>query len=294
VRIGSPIANMRAIVLDADLEPTPINVAGELFIGGVGLARGYLGQPGLTAERFLPDPLGDGERIYRTGDMARRGSDGVLEFIARRDHQVKLRGHRIELSEIERALLDHPGVRHAVVDLRDDLPSGEPGLVAYVALEDAAPSDSTLREHLRASLPSHMTPAHFVVLDDLPLTPSGKVDRAALPPPQPKQQASRLHVAPKSEMEKLLAGIWSEILGVEDFGVDDSFFELGGGSLTLVRVQSMIGERARLDIPIVVLFRYPTIRALSSYLVEGHRNDILVGSTKRGEARKKFLTRRTT
>jgi amino acid adenylation domain-containing protein len=292
VRIGSPIANMRAIVLDADFEPMPINVAGELFIGGVGLARGYLGQPGLTAERFLPDPLGDGERIYRTGDMARRGSDGVLEFVGRRDHQVKLRGHRIELSEIERALQDHPGVRHAVVERRDDLPSGEPGLVAYLAPEGAAPTDSALREHLKASLPSHMTPAYFVVLTELPLTPSGKVDRAALPPPQPRQQPSRIHIAPKSEMEKLLAGIWSEILGVEDIGVDDSFFELGGGSLTLVRVQSMIGERARRDIPIVVLFRYPTIRALSSYLVEGHRNDILVGSTKRGEARKKFLTRR--
>ena len=294
VPIGSPIANMRAIVLDADFEPTPANVAGELFVGGVGLARGYLGQPGLTAARFLPDPLGHGERIYRTGDMARRGSDGMLEFIGRRDHQVKLRGHRIELSEIERALQDHPGVRHAVVEMRDDLPSGEPGLVAYLAPEGAAPTDSALREHLKASLPSQMIPAHFVVLAELPLTPSGKVDRAALPPPQPRQQASRLHVAPKSEMERLLAGIWSEILGVEDLGIDDSFFELGGGSLTLVRLQSMISERARRDIPIVVLFRYPTIRTLSSYLVEGHRNDILVGSTKRGEARKKFLTRRAT
>ena len=293
VRIGSPIANMRAIVLSADLELTPINVVGELFIGGVGLARGYLGQPGLTAERFLPDPFGEGERIYRTGDMVRRGADGVLEFVGRRDHQVKLRGHRIELSEIELALQDHPGVRHAIVELRDDLPSGEPGLVAYLVAEGAVPIDSVLREHLEASLPSHMTPAHFVVLTELPLTPSGKVDRVALPPPQPKQQPSRIRVAPKSEVEKLLAGIWSEILGVEDIGIDDSFFELGGGSLTLVRVQSMIGERAHRDIPIIVLFRYPTIRALSSYLVEGHRNDILVGSTKRGEARKKFLTRRT-
>jgi amino acid adenylation domain-containing protein len=292
VRIGSPIANMRAIVLGADFEPTPINVAGELFIGGVGLARGYLGQPGLTAERFLPDPFGDGERIYRTGDMVRRGSDGALEFVGRRDHQVKLRGHRIELSEIELALQGHPGVRHAIVQMRDDLPSGEPGLVAYLVAEGAVPIDSVLREHLEASLPRHMTPAHFVVLTKLPLTPSGKVDRAALPPPQPRQEPSRIHVAPKSDVEKLLAGIWSEILGVEDIGIDDNFFELGGGSLTLVRIQSMIAERARRDIPIIVLFRYPTIRALSSYLVEGHRNDVLVGSTKRGEARKKFLTRR--
>jgi acyl carrier protein len=150
-----------------------------------------------------------------------------------------------------------------------------------------------LRAHLEASLPAHMTPAHFVVLTDLPLTPTGKVDRLALPPPQPKQQQSRMRVAPKSETDKLLAQIWSDVLGVEDVGIDDSFFELGGSSLTLVRVQSMIRERAHRDIPIIALFRYPTIRALSSYLMEGHRNDILVGSTKRGEARKNFLTRRT-
>ena len=292
VRIGSPIANMRAIVLSADLELTPTNVVGELFIGGVGLARGYLGQPGLTAERFLPDPFGNGERMYRTGDMVRRGPDGVLEFVGRRDHQVKLRGHRIELSEIEMALQDHPGVRQAVVELRDDLPSGEPGLVAYLVAEGAVPIDSVLREHLEASLPDHMTPAHFVFLAELPLTPSGKVDRSALPAPQPRQEPSRIRVAPKSEVEKQLAGVWSEILGVEEIGIDDNFFELGGGSLTLVRVQNMIGQRTHRDIPITVLFRYPTIRALASYLVEGHRNDVLVGSTKRGEARKRFLARR--
>ena len=164
--------------------PSPVNVAGELFIGGAGLARGYLGRPGLTAERFVPDPYGDGERLYRTGDIVRRRSDGVLEFVGRRDHQVKLRGHRIELSEIELALQDCPGVLRAVVQLRDDLPSGEPGLVAYLIASSPAPTESTLIKHLEAKLPSYLRPAHFVFIRELPLTPSGKVDRSGLPLPQ--------------------------------------------------------------------------------------------------------------
>ena len=292
VRIGGPIANMRALVLDNNLEPVPVNVAGELFIGGVGLARGYLDRPGLTAERFLPDPFGDGERIYRTGDVVRRGADGFIEFIGRRDHQVKLRGHRIELLEIELALQEHPSIRQAIVQLRDDLPSGEPGLIAYLVAESAAPVERVLREHLQARLPRHMIPAHFVVLAELPRTPSGKVDRTALPPLQPKHGPVRINVSPKSDFEKLLAGIWGEILGIEDVGIDHNFFELGGSSLVLVRVQGRINERLERNIPLIVLFRYPTIRALSSYLTEQQRDDVLLESIRRGEARKKFLTRR--
>jgi len=293
IPIGLPIANMRALILDANLEPVPANVTGELFIGGVGLGRGYLGRPGLTADRYLPDPFRDGERLYRTRDLARRRPDGVIEFIGRRDHQIKLRGHRIELSEIEWALEVHPNVRDAVVQLREDLPSGEPGLVAYIVADGAPPADSALRAHLQAKLPAHMIPAHFVLLAQLPLTPNGKVDRAKLPSPQPKQEPARKHVAPKSEAEKLLAEIWTRILGLKDIGIDDNFFERGGDSLMLLRVQSAINEHLHRDIPATVLFRYPTIRALSAYLADGQRSDLLLRSTSRGEARKKFLTRRT-
>jgi acyl-coenzyme A synthetase/AMP-(fatty) acid ligase/acyl carrier protein len=292
VPIGAPIANMRAHVLHGGYEPAPTNMVGELYVGGVGLARGYLGNPGMTAERFVPDPLGDGERIYRSGDLARRRPDGVLEFVGRRDRQVKLRGHRIELSEIERALEAHPIAHNVSVQLRDDLPGGEPGLVAYVATDAATAVEATLRAHLQAKLPSHMIPAHFVLLDKLPLTPNGKIDRAALPSPKPKQEQSRKHAAPKTEAERMLAGIWSEILGIYELGIDDNFFERGGDSLMLVRVQGVINERLHRDIPVTMLFRYPTIRALSSYLTEGQRSDSLVQSMSRGETRKKFLARR--
>jgi amino acid adenylation domain-containing protein len=293
IPIGLPIANMRALILDANLEPVAANVTGELFIGGAGLGRGYLGRPGLTADRYLPDPFGDGERLYRTRDLARRRPDGVIEFVGRRDHQVKLRGHRIELSEIEWVLETLPNIRNAVVQLRDDLPSGEPGLVAYVVANGEPPVDSALRAHLQAKLPVHMIPAHFVTIEQLPLIPNGKIDRARLPAPQPKQEAARKHVAPKSETERLLAGIWTQILGLKELGIDDNFFELGGDSLMLLRVQNAINERLHRDIPATVLFRYPSIRALSAYLADGQRNDFLVRSASRGEARKRFLTRRT-
>ena len=293
IPFGLPIANMRALILDSNLEPVATNVTGELFIGGAGLGRGYLGRPGLTADRYLPDPFRDGERLYRTRDLARRRPDGVIEFVGRRDHQVKLRGHRIELSEIEWVLETLPNVRNAVVQLRDDLPSGEPGLVAYVVGNGEPPADSALRAHLQAKLPAQMIPAHFVTLTELPLTPNGKIDRAKLPTPQPKLEAARKHVAPKSEVERLLAGIWTRILGLKDVSIDDNFFELGGDSLMLLRVQNAINERLHRDIPATVLFRYPSIRALSAYLADGQRSDLLVRSMSRGEARKRFLTRRT-
>jgi amino acid adenylation domain-containing protein len=292
VGIGSPIANMRAVVLDEDGEPAPANVAGELFVSGVGLARGYLGQPGLTAERFLPDPFGDGERIYRTGDVARRRADGGLELLGRRDNQVKLRGHRIELAEIEQALLDCPGVRHAVVRLRDDLPSQEAGLVAYLAPRDLVLSDAALRRRLEARLPAQMIPAHFVALAQFPMLPNGKVDLAALPRPEPKQERSRMRAPPKTDLELALTDIWKDVLGVDEVDTESNFFELGGSSMSLVRVQNGIRERLRRDVTVIVLFRYPTIRALRSFLEDGRQDDVIVGSTKRGEARKRFLARR--
>jgi len=292
VPIGLPIANMRALILDGNFEPVPPNVTAELFIGGVGLGRGYLGRPGLTAERFLPDPFGNGERIYRTGDLGRRRADGVIELVGRRDHQVKLRGHRIELPEIEQALESHPQVSNAIVLLRDDLPSGEPGLVAYVVGAGAMPADTTLRAYVQSKLSAHMVPAHFLFLSHLPLSPNGKLDRAKLPSPQSKQPAMRKRVPAKSDTEKLLAGIWAQILGLQQIGVDDNFFDLGGDSLMLLRVQNTINQRLRRDIPATLLFRYPSIRTLSAYLGDGQRNDFLLPSISRGEARKKSLTRR--
>jgi acyl-coenzyme A synthetase/AMP-(fatty) acid ligase len=292
VPIGSPIANMRALVLDSNLEPVPINVAGELYVGGAGLARGYLGRPGLTAERFVPDPFSDGERLYRTGDMARRRSDGVLEFVGRRDHQVKLRGHRIELSEIELALQECPGILKAVVEMRDDLPSGDPGLVAYLVATNPAPTESVLRSHLGAELPAYSRPAHFIFVPEIPLTPSGKVDRSKLPPPQRRHELHTIHVSPSSKMESSLEGIWREVLAADRIGIDDNFFEIGGNSITLVRIQNMIMQHLRRDVPIVVLFRYPTIRTLASYLVGEHPVNSLDVPIRRGELRKNFIGRR--
>ena len=292
VPIGAPIANMRALVLNSDLDPVPVNVAGELYIGGAGLARGYLRRPGLTAERFVPDPYGDGERLYRTGDIVRRRSDGVLEFVGRRDHQVKLRGHRIELSEIELALQDCPGVSRAVVQMRDDLPSGDPGLVAYLVASSPAPTELALNKYLDTKLPSYLRPAHFVFIRALPRTPSGKVDRTGLPPPEQRRETQAIHVSPRSELERILASVWRETLTVEQVGIDDNFFDIGGNSITLVRIQNMINERVHRDIPIVVLFRYPTIRALASYMAGEHRGDDVDLSTKRGETRKSFLMQR--
>jgi amino acid adenylation domain-containing protein len=292
VPIGSAIANMRALVLDSDLEPVPINVAGELYVGGAGLARGYLRRPGLTAERFVPDPFSDGDRLYRTGDIARRRSDGVLEFVGRRDHQVKLRGHRIELSEIELTLEECPGIVKAIVEMRDDLPGGDPGLVAYLVTSNPAPTESALRSHLGARLPSYTRPAHFIFVSEIPLTPSGKIDRSKLPPPQRRQELHTVHVSPSSKMEGSLERIWREVLAAERISIDDNFFEIGGNSIALVRIQNMIIRHLRRDVPIVVLFRYPTIRALASYMVGEQEPTSLDVPTRRGESRRNFTGRR--
>jgi hypothetical protein len=212
--------------------------------------------------------------------------------VGRRDHQVKLRGHRIELSEIELTLQDCPGVSRAVVQMHDDLPNGEPGLVAYLVASSPAPTESALNKYLDEKLPSYLKPAHFVFIRELPLTPSGKVDRCGLPPPQQRREPQAVHVSPRSELERILASVWRETLTVEQVGIDDNFFDIGGNSITLVRIQNMINERVHRDIPIVVLFRYPTIRALASYMVGEQRGDDVDISTKRGETRKSFLMRR--
>ncbi|TRL35819.1 amino acid adenylation domain-containing protein [Methylosinus sporium] len=230
--IGRPIEGARVILLDERREPVPLGVAGELYIGGVGLARGYLGRADLTAERFVPNPFSkDGERLYRTGDLARYREDGEIEFLGRIDHQVKIRGFRIELCEIEAALTRIPGVRAAVAVAREDV-EGDKRLVAYVVgQEGAKPVIADLRAALARALPDYMAPAAFVLLDALPLTSNGKVDRNKLPAPDIEAQAKGRYVAPRTPTEETLCRIWAEALGIERVGVEDNFFELGGHSL---------------------------------------------------------------
>ncbi|MET0399319.1 MAG: non-ribosomal peptide synthase/polyketide synthase [Longimicrobiaceae bacterium] len=260
--IGRPVANTRVYVLDAWGEPAPLGVPGELYVGGAGVARGYLGRAELTADRFVPDPFGGGgARLYRTGDRARWNGRGELEFLGRMDAQVKLRGFRIEPGEVEATLLEAPEVREAAVVVREDVP-GRARLVAYVvAAEEAEPAAGELRARLLARLPEHMVPGAFVVLERLPLTVAGKVDRRALPAPEPAAGAE--HAAPRTATEEVLAGIWAEVLGVERVGVEAGFFELGGHSLLAAQVVSRIRQLFGVEVPLRTLFEAPTVAALA-------------------------------
>ncbi|GEJ57771.1 hypothetical protein AMYX_25120 [Anaeromyxobacter diazotrophicus] len=260
--IGKPIANARAYVLDARQRPVPVGVPGELCIGGVGVAQGYLHRPELTAERFLPDPFEPGGRIYRTGDLARWRADGTIEFLGRIDQQVKVRGFRIEPAEVEAALRRHPAVRECLVLAREDRP-GDARLVAYVGHgEGAAPSAAELKAAVRAELPEHMLPTAYVCLAKLPLSPSGKVDRAALPAPEARSE--RAYVAPRTEVEEKLAGLCAGLLNVERVGVEDDFFELGGHSLLATQLLSRVREAFQVELPLRTLFERPTVADLAS------------------------------
>ena len=244
-----------------------MGVAGELYIGGAGLARGYLGRPELTAERFVPNPFGEaGERLYRTGDLARYRADGNIEFLGRIDHQVKIRGFRIELGEIEAALARLPQVREAVVLAREDR-GGEKRLVAYaVANDGAAVETSELRAALARELPDYMIPATFVTLDALPLTANGKIDRKALPAPDLDAQIARGYVAPRNAAEAALCRIFAEVLGLDRVGVEDDFFELGGHSLLAVQLVSRIWREFERQLPLRSLFASPRIAALATQI----------------------------
>jgi amino acid adenylation domain-containing protein len=260
VPIGRPIANTQMYVLDRAMQPVPIGVAGELHIGGVQLARGYLARPELTAEKFVPNPFGDG-RLYKTGDLARYRSDGAIEFLGRIDHQVKLRGFRIELGEIEGVIKKHCAVRECVALVREEGIEANKRLVAYVVAGDLSPDE--LRQHAQQSLPEYMVPSAFVFLDRLPLTANGKLDRRALPAPEkPTDQ----RVQPQTAIERTLVNIWRTVLGVDWIGVDDNFFELGGDSLTALRVvnqlRELIGNRASL----ALVHRAPTVAQLAKQL----------------------------
>jgi amino acid adenylation domain-containing protein len=265
--IGRPLGNVRARLVDGAITPLPLGVTGELAIGGHGVARGYCGQPGLTAERFVPDPDGPaGARLYRTGDLARLRSDGNLEYLGRSDGQVKLRGLRIELGEIEAQLDALPGVRAAVVVVRPS-PTGEPQLVGYV-VSDGASGEAVAgwRAALRRELPEYMVPAALVPLAALPLTPNGKLDRAALPDPAALVADDAPFEAPTSEIERTVAAIWQEVLGVPRVGLHQNFFDLGGHSLLTMQMHERLSQAFGRELSMVELFRHPTVAALSQYL----------------------------
>jgi len=273
IPIGRPIANTRAYVLGPALEPVPVGVTGELYLGGVCVGLGYLKAGAKTAAAFVPDPFGEpGARLYRTGDLARWRPDGVIEFLGRADTQVKVRGFRIELGEIEARLAEHPQVREAVVLAREDAP-GEKRLVAYCT-GDGAPGADTLRAHLGERLPEYMVPAAYVHLERLPLTPNGKVDRRALPAPEDDAYARRGYEAPVGETEEALAGIWSELLGVERVGRRDHFFELGGHSLLLVQVISRIRQVLGAEVELGLVFERPVLTELAEALAAAGRADL--------------------
>ncbi|MEV7602207.1 amino acid adenylation domain-containing protein [Kitasatospora sp. NPDC089797] len=264
---GRPMVNQQAVVLTPALEPAPVGVPGELCLAGTGLTRGYLGRPGLTADRYRPHPgagagpVPAGARLYRTGDLARTRADGVIELIGRLDHQVKLRGLRIELGEIESVLRRHPGVERAVVAARGS--GDERRLIGYlVAARDGAPAPAAaeLRALLRADLPEYMVPSVFVTLEALPLSPNGKVDRAALPEPDANaDRAASAYVAPRDDTERVLAALWADLLEVERVGADDDFFALGGHSLLATRLASAVLETFGVDLPLRELFEAPTL-----------------------------------
>jgi amino acid adenylation domain-containing protein len=311
IPLGRPLQNTQIHIVGHGLEPLPVGAPGELLIGGAGVARGYIGRPDLTAERFVPDPWSaPGSRIYRTGDLARRLPDGRLEFLGRLDHQVKIRGHRIELGEIEAALATHPAVRHAVVvDLPDTAAGdGHRRLVAYAEIA-GTPAGSALgigevRRFLRGVLPDYMLPAAFVPLQRLPLNPSGKVDRRALPDPGGARPIlETAYAAPREGRETALATLWREVLGIERVGIHDNFFDLGGHSLLLMRLHARIAAETGIDLPVLELFEHPTVASLARRLDErdaGAAEDAAdtgeerAGELRRGkERRTRRLARRT-
>ncbi|BBC27200.1 non-ribosomal peptide synthetase [Pseudanabaena sp. ABRG5-3] len=277
VPIGRPISNTFVYILDSNLQPLPIGVTGELYIGGDGLALGYLNNLNLTTEKFIPNPFTplSSDRLYKTGDLARYLEDGNIEFLGRMDFQVKIRGFRIELSEIELALLQHPDVRETVV-IALASPNGNKQLVAYVIAEKDIDT-SKLRSFLNTRLPDYSIPTFFIFLDNLPLNPNGKVDRRALPAPKADTSANILEenwgaALPTNANETLVANIWLQVLGLERIGIHDNFFDIGGNSLLVIQVHNRLQQMLNRDISIVDLFRYTTIKALAEYLTIDRAN----------------------
>ena len=276
VPIGRPLPGRTASILDRYGNPAPVSVAGELYLGGYGLATGYLNRADLTQQRFVPDPFSarPGARLYRTGDLARYLPDGNIEFLGRADDQIKVRGYRVELGEIEAVLAQHPGVRQAIVRAREDA-AGNKYLVAYIVPNNQPVSSQgqlgghDLAQFLRTKLPEYMVPSSVVLLEAMPLTPTGKVDLNALPIPD-SSQLDREHgyVAPRTTLEQQLADLWASVLGVERVGVHDSFFELGGHSLLATQLTSRLRQQLGIEMPLRNLFESPTIASLAPIIVQ--------------------------
>lgn len=290
IPIGLPIANTDIYILDENRQPVPTGVPGDLFIGGQGVVRGYLNRPELTAERFIDNPFKSGERIYWTGDLAKYRDDGVIEFLGRIDHQVKIRGYRIELGEIEARLGEHESVRECVLLLREDTP-GDQRLVAYLVPKGVAPNPNDIRDHLRRDLPEYMVPNDVVVLDAMPLTPNGKIDRKQLPAPTEGGQGSAAaYEAPKDELQQTIVDIWQDTLKLDKVGVNDNFFDLGGHSLLIVRVHQLLKQQvADKPISLTDLYRFPTIASLTEFLNSDQKNESLKKSSDRASRRRERM-----
>ncbi|MGH9822796.1 MAG: phosphopantetheine-binding protein, partial [Blastocatellia bacterium] len=269
IPVGNPINNTKVHLLAGDLNLAPLEGVGELCIGGEGLAHCYLGRPDFTADAFIPDPFASlpGGRLYRTGDLARRGQDGRIEFTGRLDNQIKLRGFRIEPAEIESVLRRHKLVQDAVVSLHVDS-QGNNRLVAYVVTDSEKDVSFDLRTFLKGKLPAFMLPAHFVVLTSLPLSPNGKVDRKRLPAPDvERRDQAEPYVAPRSEVEQAVAGMWSDLLRMNEIGVHDNFFELGGHSLMITKLISRINDTFGVSLRLQNVFESPSIEGVSEAIV---------------------------
>jgi acyl carrier protein len=291
VPIGRPIANIRIYILDSDLRPLPIGIPGELYIGGIGLGRGYFDRSDLTAEKFIPDPFGaePGARLYRTGDSVRYLPDGNIEFLGRLDTQVKIRGFRIELGEIEAILTQHPEVKTGVVTAWEDS-QGNKRLVAYIVSHNGkAIGMNTLKEYLKEHLPEYMIPSAFMTLESLPLTPNGKVDRKALVKQyHPEAYRETGYEAPRTGIEKKLALIWRHLLGINQVGRNDNFFQQGGHSLTALRLIQQVRETFNADLEVRTAFEANTIAELANKIetakgaaIEAQEADINKGYLKR-------------
>jgi acyl-CoA synthetase (AMP-forming)/AMP-acid ligase II/acyl carrier protein len=279
--IGEPIPDLQLYVLDRNLQPVPIGVAGELFVGGAGLARGYLNRPELTEERFISNPFSNkpGDRLYKTGDVARFLPNRDLEYLGRADQQVQIRGFRVELGEIETVLMDHENVNQAVVIVRGDQADDQRLAAYFVSTSNQSASSVELRKHLQAKLPEYMIPQYFVELKSIPLTPNGKVDRRALPEPQLDRQTEETYVAPRNEVEKVIAGTWQQLLNIKNIGIQDNFFEIGGHSLLLVRMLNKLQQSFKREFSIVEMFRHPTIATLANFVTQKQEAQISFATT---------------